>query len=381
LKDRLSAAGVSWDEPLSATGYQEWHDRQHAREDAITWAGSHLLRLTTTVTDGPVLRESLTVRDSDFHPVARTIELHDSGTIEIAELNYDVMPWGAANQDWFEPLVGAGVSDMPARSAGMLLAHVLSDRELDEVELAVRVTLNQLHADTGEQIQLIRKPGRIEIKGVVDTDTRKQEIVSRLASVPNVHISMLSVEEIGARPRSSASFGNGQPIQAYSVQAEPSPLEQYLREKDLPLDQLATISQGLLDQSLKMQHAEVHLSELRLRFREANQLPTDQQSRLAALSRNYINAIEDGLEANKQTLHAIGLDGMGQASSSPDSSPPDGDLDRQVRRYQEFCQALVTSEGGETTSAIAIAGELGQLDLRIRAGAAQIDAFISTAHK
>jgi DNA-directed RNA polymerase specialized sigma24 family protein len=379
LKDSLSAAGVSWDEPLSATNYQNWHDQQRVREDVITWDGSHLLKLTTTVPNGPVLQESLTVRDSDFHPVARTIELHYSGTIEIAELNYDVMPWGAMNEDWFEPLMGQAVTDAPNMHTAIHLPHVLSGLELDEAELAARFTLNQLHADTGEQIQLTRGPARIEIKGVVDTNARKQELVSRLALIPNVQASILSVDEIGARPRSS-SFGSLQPIQTYSVEAQSSPLEQYLREKKLPLDQLATISQSLLDQSLRIQHAEVHLIELRQRFKEANQLPADQQNRVVALSKNYVNAILAGLDTNKRTLLSIGLDGTGQAPTSLESRPPGEDIDRQARRYQELCQKLITGEAGETTSAVAIAGELGYLDLRIRSGTAQIDASVSTAH-
>ena len=43
LASTLTAAGLDWDEPLSATGYQNWHDRQRVREDNIVRAGSHLL--------------------------------------------------------------------------------------------------------------------------------------------------------------------------------------------------------------------------------------------------------------------------------------------------------------------------------------------------
>jgi hypothetical protein len=317
--------------------------------------------------------------------VERTIELHDSGTIEIAELNYDVMPWSAANQDWFEPLAGQALTDVLNMHPAIHLPHVLSGMELDEAELAARATLNQLHADTGEQIQLSRRPNGIDVKGVVDTDARKRELVSRLALLANVHTSILSVEEIGTRPLRGETFGGGQPIQAFSVEAQPSPLERYLREKKLPLDQLATIFQSLLDQSLRIQHAEAHLSELRRRFKEANQLPADQQNRLAGLSKNYLNAIQTGLDANKRTLLSIGLDGAGRAlstsesSDSRQSSPPGEDIDRQVRRYQELCQSLITSEAGETKAAADIAGELGDLDLRIRTAAAQIDASVSTA--
>jgi len=380
-KDRLDLAGVRWDDPLSAANFSAWRDRQPAKKDAVTRTGSNLLVLTTSVaSDSPVVQESLTVRESDFHPVARTIELRGEGTVEIAELNYDVMPWGAVNQDWFEPLAGRAVTDEPGMHTALHIPHVLSDLELDESELAARVVLNQLHADTGEQIHLTRSASGIDVKGVVDTDTRKQQLVSRLALLPHVRSSLLSVEEIGTRPPMHSAFRSGQPVQAYSVEAQPSPLEQYLRERKISLDQLGVISQSLLDESLRIQQAEVHHSELQLRFKEPNQLPADQQNRLAELSRNYINAVQAALDQNKRTLFAIGLDGAEQAASSFDASSSAGDFDQQVRRYQELCQQLITNGTGESASAVTIAGRLGNSSALIRSSATQIHASVSAAH-
>jgi DNA-directed RNA polymerase specialized sigma24 family protein len=381
LKDRLNLADVNWDEPLSAVSYREWHDRQLTKKDVVTRAGKDLLTLTTsTDRDSAVVQETLTVRESDFHPVERTIELRGQGTVEIAELNYDVMPWGAVNQDWFEPLTGHAVTDAPGMHAALHIPHVLSDLELDEVELATRVVMNQLHADTGEQIHLTRGVAGVDVKGVVDTDVRKQQLISRLSLLPHVHPSILSVEEIGNRPPTHSAFGSGQPVQAYSVEAQPSPLEQYLREKKMPLDQLGAISQSLLDESLRIQQAEVHLSELQQRFKKANQLPADQQNQLMELSRDYINAIQNALDGNKHTLLAIGLDGAEQAASSADSSSGGGALDQQVRRYQELCQQLISNGTGEPASAVIIAGKLRNSGALIRSSADQIHTSVSTSH-
>jgi DNA-directed RNA polymerase specialized sigma24 family protein len=380
-KDRLDLAGVNWDEPLSAANFGAWRDRQSIKKDSIARTGANLLTLTTSATPySTVVQESLTVRESDFHPVARTIELRDQGTVEIVELNYDVMPWGAVNQDWFEPLAGQAATDVPGRHAALHIPHVLSDLELDEAELAARVALNQLHADTGEQIHLTRSVAGVDVKGVVDTDTRKQQLVSRLALLPHVHSSILSVEEIGNRLPTRSAFGSGEPIQAHSVEGHPSPLEQYLREKKMPLDQLSAISQSLLDESLRIQQAEVHLSELQQRFKEANQLPADQQNQLTELSRNYINAIQTALNRNRHTLLAIGLDGEEQTASSPDFTSAGGNLEQQVHLYQELCQQLITNGTGDPTSAVIIAGKLGNSSALIRSSANQIQASVSAAH-
>src|SRR5439155_22616595 len=112
--------------------------------------------------------------------------------------------------------------------------------------------------------------------GIVETNQRKQQIIRQLLQVSHVHPSLLSVEEIGSQPLSNAARPS-QPIQAYSVEAGTSPLEQYIREKKMPADKLAAISQSLLDNCLKIQQAQGHLSELQYRFKGANQLPDDLQ--------------------------------------------------------------------------------------------------------
>src|SRR5258707_871586 len=107
LKAKLNIAGVNWDEPLSASGYKAWHDSQNEESDHVRRSGKNLLTVTTKTSGGIVAEESLTVREEDFHPVKRTVELLDVGTVEIAELNYVVLNWNAVNTDLFEPLAPA----------------------------------------------------------------------------------------------------------------------------------------------------------------------------------------------------------------------------------------------------------------------------------
>jgi hypothetical protein len=159
LKSALLQAGVDWDEPISAAGYQEWHDHQHVREDHISRTGAHLLRLTTEVPDGSVAEQSLTVRDTDFHPVRRTVSFRDSETVEIAELDFKILPWNAVDTSAFEPIGSVETAGIPSPSRGLVLPSMperLTDGQLDETELSARLVLNNLHADTGEQIEIAR---------------------------------------------------------------------------------------------------------------------------------------------------------------------------------------------------------------------------------
>jgi DNA-directed RNA polymerase specialized sigma24 family protein len=382
LKEELKTAGVNWDEPLSASSYKEWHDHLPVKLDAVTRAGNDRITLTTsTEANGSVFKESLTVRESDFHPVGRTIELRGVGAVEIAELNYDVMPWGAVNQDWFEPHSPESlVTPEHAHPAALPhLPRLLTESELDETELSVRVALSQLNADTGEQILVSRSTDGVEIKGIVETNDRKAQLLTRLLQLPHAHPSLLSVEELSRQPELDSS-SNDEPIQASSVEGHPSPLEQYLHEKHLPLDQLDTLSQTLFDQSVRIQQAEVRLLELHQRFREGNKLPADELRQLTELSAGYINTIEAALDTNTRALQSVQLDGLGQTSSFSESGATSENLEQQVHRYQELCNQLISNKTGEAISAAAVAAEIRNSGALIRSGANQIHTSVSIAH-
>ncbi len=206
VKNTLIEAGLNWDEPLSASGYQSWHDGQHIREDHIARAGAHLLKLTTTVPDGLVSEQSITVRDTDFHPVQRTVALRDSGTVEIAEVDFKVLPWAAVSSDVFEPMADVS-SSLAATRAPVLefprLPQIVTEQQLDEAELNARLMLNQLHADNGEQIAIHRQRQEIVVEGVVETEERKRELQAQLRVVPHLTVAIQSEGEFKDAPLSS----------------------------------------------------------------------------------------------------------------------------------------------------------------------------------
>jgi hypothetical protein len=116
LRTTLSQAGVDWNRPISAMSYQTWRNQQQRRSDRVISNGSHLLTLTTAVPEGAVSEQSLTIRDTDFHPVKRRVEFRNSQTIEIAELDFKVLPWAAVEPGIFEPLgntLNALATDVP----------------------------------------------------------------------------------------------------------------------------------------------------------------------------------------------------------------------------------------------------------------------------
>jgi hypothetical protein len=152
----------------------------------------------------------------------------------------------------------------------------------------------------------------------------------------------------------------------HSVEAQSSPLEIYLRERNLPLDDLSSISHQLLDGSLQISQAEGNLSDLQPRLQASRKLPTDLQSRLATLSRAYIGTMEAGLDTNSRLLRSFGFAQVTPAGARQGAAGASGGLAEQVRHYRQLCMELIGNGNGQSRPAAGIAEELIETSERIR---------------
>jgi hypothetical protein len=109
------------------------------------------------------------------------VELRDSGTVEVAEVNYSVLPWNSVNPDLFDALAAPPPAARGgARGAAPLhLPSLLTPMQIDEAELAVRLVLDQLHLDSNGRIELRRRAGGVHVQGVLDTDEEKRQLQSQ----------------------------------------------------------------------------------------------------------------------------------------------------------------------------------------------------------
>jgi hypothetical protein len=314
LKEKLADAGVVWDAPLSATAYQDWHDRQRVRQDRIRRSSGNLLVLTTTVPSGDVAEQSLTVRDTDFHPVVRTVEFRNRETVEIAELDYHVLPWTAAEANLFLP-EGVSGSDYASRQLSFVVLPPmpLTEGQLDEAELGVRLVLNKLHADTGEQIQIERRTSGVEVKGLVETDKRKRELMDQLQIVPRLKISILSMEELRRRPDDGEETTS---LTAASVTAQSSPLETYFVSHGKDAQSLRSLSQRLLENALTVSQESRALSGLNLRFTPNEEMSPLAQGTLSMLLFSHREKRDRALDEEQRLFDQ--LSGMiGEAQLEP----------------------------------------------------------------
>ena len=186
------------------------------------------------------------MRASDFHPVERSAQFEDHEVVEIAELTYEVGPWGPAIDNRFEAITpSAGVAtDVPSPLLTSHLAAV-TPAVLDRAELRSLLVLQHLHADM-ERIEVVRTTHDVQVRGIVDTDERKRQIEVQLRPISHVTPSISSYGDLDSRPSSQSDIHS---LASISVGAQPGPIEKYCDDKGWDKDECRKISFDLLDSS------------------------------------------------------------------------------------------------------------------------------------
>jgi hypothetical protein len=369
LQTDLAVANVNWDEPLSQVAYRDWHDHQYAPTDEVKRSGNGLLILTTTVASGAVARESLTLRERDLHPIERTVEFRDSGTVDIAEVDYSVMPWGASTEPFFDPPPRNTFSDAARHHLPLI---PLTTAELDEAELRARLALNLLHADTDLHVEIMRSGAGVRVRAIVNSDARKRELVARLKPLPNVAAEISTFRERERVPRPKAATT----LHLYENVAESSLLQRYLAAKGWAPDRAADLSGQILNASLVVYSESKTLDELSRRFGPPYQLADTSADLLGCLVGNHTAALLAALDREEALLAETGLSSASNAASGPASALFIADSGQ---RNRALCEQLVLAgAGGKGNSPPeSIASELRQSIHQTRAAMTRMTAALS----
>jgi hypothetical protein len=377
LKEKLAIAGVAWDTPLSAATYQDWYDRQTIRKDQVRKSDKNLLVLTTTTPNGTVAAQSLIVRDYDFHPVARTIVFRDKAEIEIAELDYRVLPWEKVSMDLFEStnMQRANSIRHVQSDAVPSVPVVLSDSQMDDVELGVRLVLNQLNADTGEQLQIVRTPSGVIVQGLVETDQRRKDLVERLHLVPHVKASIVSIAEALKQNPDNASGASE--AQTVSVSTQPSPLETYFVAHGRDSGTLHNVSQQLLHEALTASQESRAISDLLERFARRGRMTELGNATLVELVYTHREKLLRALYEERALLRTI----MPARVTEDIADVQDGQLSSLIsvaERNLTLCEELALGSNKQPRNAETIISELVTAVSELRAAAHQAQVGVTT---
>jgi hypothetical protein len=200
-------AQLSWKDPLSPSSYDAWRNGLSKKEEEVTQVGDGRLTLKTTTAEGPIKEATITVRASDFHPIAEVFYLGDSRLIEVTELAWQVIPMEAIDSDIF---AGMHVSLPGAVHPTVAVSSEPTDAELAETELRARIALHAEGADLGEQIEFDHSNSSaafrsLIIRGIVNTTERKSELSAALQVIPHVELQLQTAQEAAQQYELSAA--------------------------------------------------------------------------------------------------------------------------------------------------------------------------------
>ena len=224
--------------------------------------------------------------------------------------------------------------------------------QLDETELSARLILNQLHADTGEQIKIDRIQQRIEVEGLVETDERKRELQAHLRTVPHLMVSIRSVDELKSDP----GVGEGATsIRTASMPDQPSPLETYLLTRGRGVSAMSVLAQQLFNSALTISQESHAIVELQAHFAAGEQKTVIASATLAELIYSHHERLRTALKQERQLLAEAQT---ASASADGTSAPPVSTLMDAAARNLALCRELTQTNSPAERSAENILAEM-----------------------
>jgi DNA-directed RNA polymerase specialized sigma24 family protein len=361
LRAKLTEAQMDWNNPLSAESYRDWHDHLLREEDQVVESGKNLLTVTTKVRRGSIQQETLTIELDDFHPVARTVLFRGGDTVEVAELSYEILPWGPKVDTWFESDFTEGFNTHPP--TGGVLPKVpsrLNEAQVDFAELSTILALQELRADT-ERLQVTRTPSGVDVLGIVESDQRKTAIILRLQTIAHVKASISSYRDLDAKapPKASASQ-----VHAVSAAVEDTPLKAECSHEKMSSDQCRRLSYALLDASSVLIRESKSMNALRQEYPAARPLTSTAQQLLVEIVEERLGHMHAALEQQKRVLQSLSVDRARGWENRP-AGPPI--LEDAAQRNLSLCKELVYVADEHSRPAPIILEELAQIvdDTRI----------------
>jgi hypothetical protein len=313
------------------------------------------LTVTTKTGQGSIEQETLTVKVDDFHPVARTVLFRDGETIEIAELSYEILPWGPQVEPWFEPASAVAFDTLPSTRTSSIVLLKLSDAQLDVAELSVLLALQELKADT-ERLQVTRMPNGVAVRGIVESDKRKAAISSRLRTIVHVTASISSYRDLDAK---SAPEANVSQLQAISIFAADTPLKAECDHEKIGPERCRQLSYALLNASTVLVRESKSMSTLRQEYPPVRPLTSTAHTLLAEIVAERLGHMHAALNEQERVLQSLSVE-LPRGMENGPASPPF--LEDAVQHNLTLCKELVYVGDDHSRSASMILQELAQTE-------------------
>jgi hypothetical protein len=228
--------------PLSPDSFKSWHNSLTDKTDEII--ENDIITLKTINHqinfDGQISEAVLNLRRTDYHPVSQTLKVRTANgetTFEISEVNFEVVSLNTLKPNFFdetptsteivkiekttpspspEDSATPEVSPSPSAEKSPEVAEnktpkiVTTPKVTADTNLEVEVLqlLSNARADLGEEITVKLENGILYIRGLVESNERRNEILNNLQSVrqnPAVRIELETINEAVAKQKNQPS--------------------------------------------------------------------------------------------------------------------------------------------------------------------------------
>ena len=303
----LAATPIDWRDPLGVERYERWREEQGKGRDTVS--ESNGIATLSTVPAAPTLIESasLTVREADWHPIAKQVNFVDRAPLEVRELDYGV-------RDLPEPEMATSANKSPVHAPEAPVTPISDVApqavDLDEAEVHLREVLHKIGADLNEAPEIVRDGSVIRLRAATETTDRKQELLASVEGIP--HISA-EVSWSGAPPesRSLTSPAPVSPMPASPMYATTPPLIKPLEDFLGGLDPANTYLHSVRDSYRETLIGASALERLAARYSDAEweQLAPDLRMRVDRLAGDYIESLRQHSDIYMKGV-SLGLDEM-----------------------------------------------------------------------
>lgn len=359
LPDILRSNGLNPQQPLSPVTFQKWRASLAEKTDEVNYGqnenGVKFLSLRTTdnlaANTGQIIESVLNVRESDWHPVSQTWlvkTVSGEEIYELIELDFRIESLTAFQPDFFDdqtapeievvvetpktisspaanasPSLSPGVASSPIENVKTEVApNVPKAVATADLEVDVLRLLNQAKADLGEQITVGREADNLlYVRGIVETPSRKNEILSALDSVKDnsaVRIEISTVDEAIAKEKNKPQT----PVKTESVETQSSSIaaENDLIEYFGSQEAARAFAGQMVNRSGRAMSRAYALKRLIGQFKpeELRELSPTARAKWLALVNSHARAFHEETEALRRELQTVFSAPNAGASETPD---------------------------------------------------------------
>lgn len=320
---------------------------------------------------GGLIRATLTLSRADLRATEQTLTVRqgeETREYRFMETSFERRPASTVAPAVFEPdpeLLGV-VTKAPAvvaekepsavsASGPLASAPLVASADL-EVEVLER--LNQVNAFFGEQVSLKRMPeGQLRVEGIVETQTRKEEILQALAPVRNTLALVVDVETVAEAAKRQLPQRQQGTVTSTSVEVDiksaipaDAELRAYFKQKGLSGEQLETEIKRFADRviahSRKAVRQALALKQIAERFSAEDLRTLDDAARAKwqAMISQHARGLAQEMEALRRELQPVFPTASSQNGTGDEISvTSDADVARAAKQLFNLASAIEES--------------------------------------